>query len=226
MNMTDILEDIFRLNFLNASALEIVDVLTIIFLALVMGLFIFFVYSKTFKGVMYSSSFGVTLIMMTMITALIIYSVAINFMLSLGMVGALSIVRFRTVIKEPLDLAYLFWAITIGILVGAGFFPVAIMGGIAIGAVLFVFVKGHPKDTPYIVVVSCHDDNSEEKALLLIKERTKRHIVKAKTVTKGSVELTVEVRLKDGASTFVNDLIEINGINNASLVSYNGDFYM
>ena len=226
MNMMDILENIFGLNLLHTNALEIVDVLTIIFLALVIGLFIFYVYSKTFKGVMYSSSFGVTLIMMTMITALVIYSVAINFMLSLGMVGALSIVRFRTVIKEPLDLAYLFWAITVGILVGAGFFPIAIMGAIAIGAVLFVFVKGRPKDTPYIVVVSCICDNSEKDALSLIKERTKRHIVKAKTVVKGSIELTVEVRLKDGATTFVNDMIGISGVNNATLVTYNGDFYM
>lgn len=224
--MIDILEDIFGLNLLNASALEFADVLTIIFLALVMGLFIFFVYSKTFKGVMYASSFGVTLVMMTMITALVIYSIAINFMLSLGMVGALSIVRFRTVIKEPLDLAYLFWAISVGILIGAGFFPIAILGAIAIGAVLFVFVKGRPKDIPYIVVVSCIGDDSEEKAVSLIKERTKKHIMKAKTVAKGSIELTVEVRLKDGTSAFVNDLVEINGVNHASLVSYNGDFYM
>jgi len=226
MNMIEWLNDIFGANLLHSGALEIVDVLTIIFLALLIGLFVFFVYSKTFKGVMYSSSFGVTLIMMTMVTALIIYSVAINFMLSLGMVGALSIVRFRTVVKEPLDLAYLFWAITVGILVGAGFFPVAIMGAIAIGAVLFVFVKGRPKDTPYIVVVSCIDDNSEEKALLLIKERTKRYIVKAKTVAKGSVELTVEVRLKEGTTTFINDLLDVSGVHNATLVSYNGDFYM
>jgi len=226
MNMIDWLEDVFGSNLLHGSALEIVDVLTIIFFALVIGLFVFFVYSKTFKGVMYSSSFGVTLIMMTMITALVIYSVAINFMLSLGMVGALSIVRFRTVIKEPLDLAYLFWAITVGILVGAGFFPVAIIGALTMGGVLFVYVKGRPKDTPYIVVVSCTDDDSEEKALALIKERTKRHIIKAKTVAKGSIELTIEVRLKDGATTFTNDLLSINGVNNAALVTYNGDFYM
>jgi len=224
--MIDWLNDVFGSNLLHASALEIVDVITIIFFALVIGLFIFFVYSKTFKGVMYSSSFGVTLIMMTMVTALIIYSVAINFMLSLGMVGALSIVRFRTVIKEPLDLAYLFWAITVGILVGAGFFPVAIIGALVIGAVLFVFVKGRPKDTPYIVVISCTDDSSEKKALELVKERTKRHLVKAKTVAKGSVELTVEVRLRDETAAFVNDLIEISGVVNATLVSYNGDFYM
>jgi len=224
--MIEWLEDVFGANLLHASALEIVDVLTIIFFALVIGLFIFFVYSKTFKGVMYSSSFGVTLMMMTMVTALIIYSVAINFMLSLGMVGALSIVRFRTVIKEPLDLAYLFWAITVGILVGAGFFPVAIIGAIVIGVVLFVFVKGSPKDTPYIVVVSCTDDKSEEKAMALIKARTKKHLVKAKTVAKGSIELTVEVRLKDETSAFVNDLLDISGVGNATLVSYNGDFYM
>jgi len=224
--MIDWLNDVFGSNLLHASALEIVDVLTIIFFALVIGLFIFFVYSKTFKGVMYSSSFGVTLMMMTMVTALIIYSVAINFMLSLGMVGALSIVRFRTVIKEPLDLAYLFWAITVGILVGAGFFPVAIIGALVIGAVLFVFVKGRPKDTPYIVVISCTDDSSEKQALALVKEQTKRHLVKAKTVAKGSVELTVEVRLKDETAAFVNDLIEISGVVNATLVSYNGDFYM
>ena len=220
------LEEILGLNLIDSRILNVADVLTVIFVALVIGLFIFMVYSKTYKGVMYSSAFGVTLVMMTLITALVIYSVAINFMLSLGMVGALSIVRFRTVIKEPLDLAYLFWAITVGILVGAGFLTIAVIGAITIGAILFVFMQGKPKDTPFIIVISCDGDSAEKKVNKVIKDSTKKHLLKAKTVTTNHVELTIEVRIKDSSTEFVNKLLKIAGVNNATLVSYNGDYYM
>ena len=220
------LEEILGLNLIDARIFRIADVLTVIFVALVIGLFIFFVYSKTYKGVMYSSSFGVTLLMMTIITALVIYSVAINFMLSLGMVGALSIVRFRTVIKEPLDLAYLFWAITVGILVGAGFLTIATIGAITIGVILFIFVRGKPKDTPYMMVISCADDSAENEVTKIINDSTKKHMIKAKTVTQDNIELTIEVRIKKSSTEFVNNLSKIAGVHNVALVSYNGDYYM
>ena len=219
------LEDIFRLELLDSVSINITDTLTIILMALVLGLFIFMVYNKTYKGVMYSSSFGITLVMMTLITAVVIYSVAVNFMLSLGMVGALSIVRFRTVIKEPLDLAYLFWSITMGILVGAGFLTIAALSAIAIGGILFVFIQGKPRDTPYMVVVSCSHDVAEKKTTQIIHESSKRHLIKAKTMTKGNIELTFEVRIKE-STAFINELLEVEGVNNATLVSYNGDYYM
>lgn len=220
------LERILNLNLVDERLFSIRDVLTLILVALLLGLFIFFVYTKTFRGVMYSSSFGVTLIVMSLITSLIIYSVAINFLLSLGMVGALSIVRFRTVVKEPLDLSYLFWAIATGILVGAGFLTVAVIGSVTIGIILFVFVQGSPKDMPYIVVISCAKESAENDVNSLLKDKTKKHVIKAKTVTKDQVELTYEVRIKESSAEFINELLTIDGVSNATLVSYNGDYYM
>jgi len=221
------LEQLFNFSFLNkAATFSIPDILAALFISFAIGLFIFFVYVKTFKGVMYSSSFGITLIAMNLITTLVIVAVSSNLIVSLGMVGALSIVRFRTVIKEPLDLVYLFWSITIGIIVGAGLIPLAIIGSIVIGLILFIFVNRKSNDTPYVIVISCSDDQVETETALLIKEQTKKHVIKAKSVSKEGVELTVEVRLKNSSSQFLNMLLDIKGVYSATLVSYNGDYYM
>jgi len=221
------LEQLFSFGFLEKAAIfSIPDIIVALLVSFALGLFIFFVYTKTFKGVMYSSSFGISLIAMGLITTLVILTVSSNLIASLGMVGALSIVRFRTVVKEPLDLVYLFWSITIGIIVGTGLIPMAIIGSIVIGIILFVFVNRKTQDTPYVVVISCEGEQAESQSLSLLNGQTKKHIVKAKSVSKESVELTVEVRLKDSSSQFVNALLAIPGVSNATLVSYNGDYYM
>ena len=219
------IETIFNLDLMGES-LEITEVISVIIVALAISLFIFWVYTKTYKGVMYSSSFGVTLILMCLITALIIYSVAVNFLLSLGMVGALSIVRFRTVIKEPLDLAHLFWSISAGILAGAAFFTIAVIGSITIGIVLFIFAKHNPNGLPYIAIVSCDNESSEKKATEIVENQTKKSVIKSKTVMRNNIELTFEVRLKTESTQFVNALLAVEGVSNATLVSYNGDYYM
>ena len=140
-------------------------------LAFGLGMFIFFVYKKTFSGVMYSSGFGVTLIALTMITTVVILAVTSNVVLSLGMVGALSIVRFRTAIKEPLDIAFLFWSIAAGIVLAAGMLPLAVFGSLFIGIVLLVFVNRKPHLNPYIVVIGCEGHESERQALEFLKGR-------------------------------------------------------
>ena len=225
--MTEQLEQLFNFSFLNKAAnFSIPDILAALFVSFAIGLFIFFVYTKTFKGVMHSSSFGISLIAMNLITTLIILAVSSNLIASLGMVGALSIVRFRTVVKEPLDLVYLFWAITIGIVVGVGLIPLAIIGSVVIGLILFVFINRKTHNTPYVVVISCTGEQAETSAVSLLNEQTKKHVVKAKSVSKNGVELTVEVRLRDSSSKFVNALLDIEGVANATLVSYNGDYYM
>ena len=146
------LQDIFKSSFLeNVSSVSLLDMAIALCLAFLLGLFIFFVYKKTFTGVMYSSSFGVTLMALTMITTLVILAVTSNVVLSLGMVGALSIVRFRTAIKEPLDIAFLFWAIAAGIVLAAGFIPLAVAGSGAIGAALLAFVNRKSHVNPYIL---------------------------------------------------------------------------
>lgn len=225
-NATTTLNDIFKSSFFEKlSSISALDMVMAMVLAFVLGLFIFAVYKKTFIGVMYSHSFGVSLMAMTLITTLIILTVSSNVVLSLGMVGALSIVRFRSAIKEPMDLAFLFWAISIGIVLGAGFIPLAIFATIFIGIIFVLFVNKKSADNPYIVVLNCLDDESEKSALKLISEKVKRHIVKSKTVSAGKgIELTVEVRLKDMTTAFVNELSMIEGIGNVMLVSYNGEY--
>ena len=143
--------DIFKSNFLeNVTSVTVLDMVLAIVLSFCVGLFIFFVYKKTYSGVMYSAGFGVSLIAMTMITTLVILAVTSNVVLSLGMVGALSIVRFRTAIKEPLDIAFLFWAIAAGIVLAAGMIPLAVIGSVVIGVMLLVFVNRKPHQNPYL----------------------------------------------------------------------------
>jgi len=144
--------------------------------------------------------------------------------LSLGMVGALSIVRFRAAIKEPLDIAFLFWAISAGIVTGAGLIPLAVIGTVFIGLILLVFVNRKSTDTPYLIVVNCENDKAETEAISLIKSKAKKSMVKAKTVSRNGIELTVEVRLADMAAGVVNELLSVAGVENAVLVSYNGEY--
>ncbi|MBD5540615.1 MAG: DUF4956 domain-containing protein [Lachnospiraceae bacterium] len=217
--------DIFKSSFLeNVSAVSLFDMMLALILAFCLGLFIFLVYKKTYQGVMYSSSFGVTLIALTMITTLVILAVTSNVVLSLGMVGALSIVRFRTAIKEPLDIAFLFWSIAVGIVLAAGMIPLAVIGSVIIGIILLVFVNRKSHFNPYIVVIQCDGHDSETAAKEYLDEMTQRCIVKSKSAQKGSLELTMEIRLKDDNTDFINTISEMEGINSAVLVSYNGDY--
>ncbi len=217
--------DIFKSSFLeNVTSVSLLDMTVALLLAFALGLFIYFVYKKTFSGVMYSSSFGVTLIALTMITTLVILAVTSNVVLSLGMVGALSIVRFRTAIKEPLDIAFLFWSIAAGIVLAAGLIPLAVFGSAVIGIVLLVFVNKKTHVNPYIVVLQCEDHDSEKRAREYLEKNTKRCVVKSKSAQKGLVELNLEIRLQEDNTDFVNTLSELPGIKSAVLVSYNGDY--
>ncbi len=217
--------DIFKSSFLaNVTSVSLLDMALAMVLAFGVGLFIFFVYKKTYAGVMYSSSFGVTLIALTLITTLVILAVTSDVVLSLGMVGALSIVRFRTAIKEPMDIAFLFWSIAVGIVLAAGMIPLAVFGSVIIGIILIIFANRKDSSNPYIVVLSCDDSESEKDAADFLKQNTKKCTVKSKTVRKGNIELNIEVRLKDESTDFVNDLADIPGVQNVVLVSYNGDY--
>ena len=217
--------DIFKSSFLtNVTSVSLLDMVLALVLAFGVGLFVFFIYKKTYSGVMYSSSFGVTLIALTMITTLVILAVTSNVVLSLGMVGALSIVRFRTAIKEPMDIAFLFWSIAVGIVLGAGLIPLAVFGSVVIGIILLVFANHKHSSNPYIGVLSCEGNESEKAAAAYLAQQTNKCIVKSKTARKGSVELNMEVRLKDDNTDFINRLADLPGVQNAVLVSYNGDY--
>lgn len=217
--------DIFKSSFLeNITSVSILDMALALVLAFGLGLFIFFVYKKTYQGVMYSSSFGTTLIALTMITTVVILAVTSNVVLSLGMVGALSIVRFRTAIKEPLDIAFLFWSIAVGIVLAAGMIPLAVIGSVVIGLILLVFVNRKPHCSPYIAVLSCTDTEAEKAAVDYLQSKTEKCVVKSKTASKGAVELNLDVRLKDDSTDFINELADMPGVTSAVLVSYNGEY--
>ena len=217
--------DIFKSSFLETmTSVSILDMAIALVLAFGLGLFIFLVYKKTFNGVMYSSSFGVTLIALTMITTVVILAVTSNVVLSLGMVGALSIVRFRTAIKEPLDIAFLFWSIGVGIVLAAGMIPLAVIGSVIIGVILLVFVNKKSHTHPYIVVVRCENHDAETQVNKFLSEKTERCVVKSKSAQKGEIELNMEIRLKDDNTDFINNIADMNGVHSTVLVSYNGDY--
>lgn len=217
--------DIFKSSFLeNISSVSILDMAIALVLAFGIGVFIFLVYKKTYQGVMYSSSFGTTLVALTMITTVVILAVTSNVVLSLGMVGALSIVRFRTAIKEPLDIAFLFWAIAVGIVLAAGMIPLAVIGSVIIGVILLVFVNKKSHCNPYIAVISCTDAAAENKATEYLKSVVQRCVIKSKTVTEGLIELNIEIRMLNDNTDFINVIGNMPGVNSAVLVSYNGDY--
>jgi uncharacterized membrane protein YhiD involved in acid resistance len=218
-------KDIFKSDFVdNISAFSALDTAIALGLAFFLGMFILLIYKKTYNGVMFSAGFGVSLMLMTLITTVIILAVTSNVVLSLGMVGALSIVRFRSAIREPLDIAYLFWAIAIGIVLGAGMIFLAVISSAFIGIVMVVFVNRKTYDNPYILVVSCKDEAAEEKVLAALSNSVKKHVIKSKTISVSGIETTYEIRLKEMSSSFVNRIAELEGVGNAVLVSYNGEY--
>ncbi len=217
--------DIFKSSFLeNITSISILDMAIALILAFGIGLFIFLVYKKTYQGVMYSSSFGTTLIALTMITTVVIIAVTSNVVLSLGMVGALSIVRFRAAIKEPLEIAFLFWSIAVGIVLAAGMIPLAIVGSVVIGIVLLVFVNRKSHCNPYMVVISCTDSAAEKNARDFLHAHVEKCVVKCKTAQKDMIELNLEIRMVDEDTDFINALSDMPGVNSAVLVSYNGEY--
>ena len=190
----------------------------------IIAAFLFLSYRLSHSGSIYSAKFNVSLMALTVITTTVMIVIGNNIALSLGMVGALSIVRCRTAIKEPMDIAFLFWSIAAGIVLAAGFIPLAVFGSMFIGLILLIFSSRRDTDTPYILVVHCDSDEAEQRAAGLIRDRAAAAVIKSKSVSAGCIGLNYEVRLKDGAASFVNELAGMEGVSHAVLVSYNGDY--
>lgn len=218
--------DLFTSDILTrATSVSLTDMALCVVLSFLVGSFIFYVYKRTFRGVMFSSGFGLTLIGLCMIASMLILAVSSNIVLSLGMVGALSIVRFRTAIKEPLDIVFLFWAIAAGIILAVGMIPLAVLGSVAIGAMLIAFAARSTGSAPYILVIHLQHGDAEQAVMDAIRAGSRRMVLKGKTFSgSGAEELTVEVQLKDGESGFVRTLSEMNGVQDVAMVSYNGDY--
>ena len=224
MLLTTTFDEIFKSKFLeNLTAVSITDVVMALLAAFILGLFIYMIYKKTFTGVMYSEPFNLSLLLLTMLTTFIILAVTSKVVLSFGMVGALSIVRFRTAIKDPLDLVFLFWAIGGGIVLGAGLFPLAIVGSLLIGLVLIFKGRGS-NHQPYMVICNLDQAEVEEKVWAILNEQASKLKLKSKTHSAKNLELIFELQLKDSNALFISDISTIQGVTNIQLVSYNGDY--
>ncbi|MDQ0231846.1 DUF4956 domain-containing protein [Metabacillus malikii] len=218
--------DVFKSSILEkTSSFSIVDSLIGLLVAFLVGFFIYFVYKRTFTGVIYSHTFNLSLIIMSMATALIIIGISSNVLLSLGMVGALSIVRFRTPIKDPIDIVYLFWAIVSGILCGAGFIILVIVGSILIGAVLMIFGNKIKVENPYLLVIRYNQAAIENSLEHVISENVRKHTIKSKSVMPGNdYEITYEIRVKEKDMSFIDNISDMEGIKSAIMLSYDGNF--
>lgn len=219
-------DDIFKSSFLEkTSSFSLIDALIGLASAFLLGVFIYFIYKKTFNGVVYSHSFNISLMIMAMATALVIMGISQNVLLSLGMVGALSIVRFRTPIKDPMDLIFLFWSVVVGILCGAGFIPLAVVGSVIIGVVIIVFQNKIIIENPYLVVVRFEYEETNTVIEGLLREASKRYLLKSKSVMNDEqMEVTYEVRLKGNDAAFVSELSKVEGVSSAVMLSYDGNF--
>lgn len=218
--------DIFKSSFLEkVTSFSIIDCFISIGISFIIGLFIYAVYKKTFTGVMYSRTFNISLIAMTMVTSLIIQGVTSNIVLSLGMVGALSIVRFRTAIKDPMDIFFLFWSIAVGILCGAGLIPLAVIGSIALGIVLVIMMNHMTLDTAYLLIVKFNSDEVEKTISELLNLRMKKFFIKSKTITGNQgTEIVYEIRLKEQNTSFVNEISNLENVCSAVMLSYDGNY--
>ncbi|MHA0856870.1 DUF4956 domain-containing protein [Paenibacillus sp. CMAA1364] len=220
INFSDIIKKSV-LEFDAFKQVSIVELMYGIIISFVLGMLIYWTYQKTFRGVVYSHNYNVTFVIMTMLTTLIIMTISTNIVLSLGMVGALSIIRFRTAVKDPMDIMYTFWAVTVGISTGAKIYQIAVFGSIAICLVLFLLSRRKVKDAPYLLIIQYNENVGEQVKIAL---RKTKHVLKSKTVRKDMTEMTVELRIRDDNTNFVNELSSLEGVKDVVLVSYNGDY--
>jgi len=219
--------DIFKKSFIGMSGgferFTSLDVVINILVSFGIGMFIFYIYKRTFRGVLYQKSFNVTLVIVCTVTTLIIMTIRGNLVLSLGMVGALSIVRFRTPIKDPIDLAFIFWAITVGIANGVSYFNISIIGSVFVSLILLFLTRKEDVDNPYLLVLEMPPESVEKDIKKTISSSVNKLKLKSKTVNPSFAELTFEVRLKDDDATFLKTLREEMKVTKATLISYSGD---
>ncbi len=191
--------------------------------AVLMGAVIYLIYSKFYVGVIYSRSFAITLVGMTVLTAMVTLAISTNIVISLGMVGALSIVRFRTAVKDPLDLLYLFWAITTGITSGAGMYMLVVVTAVVMIGMIMIFYSKQQKGRIYIAVIHYVGEEAGDNILRAFGKM--KYFVKSKTVRKGKTEMAVEVYCKDNDMFFLDKIRDVEGVEDATLIQYNGEYH-
>ena len=199
------------------------QILLSLVVSIIMGAVIYLIYRQFFTGVVFSRSFAVTLVGMTILTCMVTLAISTNIVISLGMVGALSIVRYRTAIKDPMDLLYIFWAITTGITVGAGMYLLAMVAAVVMVALFYIFYRNQQAGKVYIAVIHYHHDETEEKILQSFGKM--KYCLKAKTVRKGLIELSVEVFCKDENLSFTDKIQALEDVDDVTLIQYNGEYH-
>ena len=217
MDLSTTLREIF-----NFSTNQVLPLLVTVVLAFVIGLFVYLIYRLTFSGVIYSKTFNMSLVMLTMVTTMVILIMSNNVKLSLGMVGALSIVRFRTAIKDPIDTVFMFWAIAEGIVLGAGFYLAAIVGAILIGVFMLLLASSKKKASlPYLLILHYEERASKQVKSMVAQIPYAR--VKSKTVQREGIELAVELRIRSSETGFVDKFLRVDGVYDATLIAHQGD---
>ncbi len=211
------------LNSENYTSFDVGKISLTILIAVLLGVIIFMIYKKFYAGVIYSRSFAVTLVGMTVMTAMITLAISTNVVISLGMVGALSIVRFRTAIKDPMDLLYLFWAISSGITVGAGMYVLALIVALIMYVLIWIFYARQNRDQIYMAVIHYTGDNTGD-AILRELHKTKFYI-KSRTFRGSNTELAVEVNVKNNNLFFEEKIRNLENVQDITLIQYNGEYH-
>jgi hypothetical protein len=207
---------------LNSVWLSVVPILIPLLVSLIMGFMIYFVYGKAFKGVVFNHSFSVSLALMTILTTVVTLAISSNIALSLGMVGALSIVRYRAAIKDPMDLLFLFWAVTTGITTGARMHYLAVISAVIVVIALLVINRQDPASKIYVIIVNYSGDDVDDELRRILRDR--RYQIKSKTIRQGDVELAAEIRVSRDNFAFLKSIRDLPNVNNVTLVQYNGEY--
>lgn len=204
------------------GTISVNDMLISLLIAFLLGVYIVYIYRKTYTGVVYSKSFSLCIILLSMVTAMIIKTISSNLALSLGMVGALSIVRFRTAIKEPVDTVFMFWGITAGIMSGAGLYLISILASLILGVLYIIsYSIGFKLNTNYLLIIR-YNLCSELQVNEILNTIEKKKL-KSKSLSKDVVELTYEIEMKDN-NEIIDKFKDIDNIYSANIISYQNDF--
>ncbi len=218
-------KDVFKKSFLegfNGMDITTAKIAATLFVTALLALYIFAIYRLVTRKVFYSKNFNIALAAMSLITAAIILAMQSNLVISLGMVGALSIVRFRTAIKDPMDLVFLFWSISIGIICGAGLYEVALVTSVAVTVFILVLDMIPVSRAPMMLVVNSSKMDDEQTVLDVVGKYTKSYKVKSRNLSKGRLDMVVELRVKD-ESGLVSEVAALDGMIGASLIAHDGE---
>ena len=211
-----------------SGTISVGSMLCSLIVAFLIGIFIIYVYRKTYTGVVYSKAFGLCILMLAMVTAMIIRTISSNISLSLGMVGALSIVRFRTAVKEPVDTGFMFWGISAGIMAGAGLYVIAVIASLGIGILYFVtYLMGFKVANRYLLVLK-YKSSAHDNVMRRLKA-IKKFKIRSKSIFGNEIELSLEIDMKEGkrgniSTEVVDQFNDVDGVINASLIAYQNDF--